>query len=200
MDILKNEAYIPMKRIVVLLLLLAMVTGGCARRGGLESFSRENIDIGFVRTIAVLPLQNNSNDEYAPERVRNITMTQVLGRGIFDVVDKGVVDSLLHEEAIDPGKPLDRQALRRLGQRLNVQAVMLGTIDLADEGRKGSVVYPLLSVTMRLLEVESGLVIWQASASASGDSIWRRLFGLAAVGRFELTLGLVDKMLATIPQ
>lgn len=191
-----------MKRIPLILLLLVLsATTGCAGRGGgLESFSRENIDIGFVKSIAVLPLENNSKDEYAPERVRNITMTQLLGRGIFDVVDKGVVDSLLHEEAIDPGKPLDRQALQRLGQRLNIQAVMLGTIDLADEGRKGSVVYPELSVTLRLLEVESGLVIWQASGNESGDSVWRRLFGLASVGSFELTLTLIDKMLATIPR
>ncbi|MBU0682462.1 MAG: penicillin-binding protein activator LpoB [Proteobacteria bacterium] len=188
-----------MKRIFVVLLLLSLSASGCAMRGGLESFSRENIDIGFVRSIAVLPLENNSKDEYAPERVRNLVMTQVLGRGLFDVIDKGVVDSLLHEEAIDPGKPLDRQALRRIGQRLNIQAVMLGTIDLADEGRKGAVVYPELSVTMRLLEVESGLVIWQASGHESGDSAWRRLFGLASVGPFELTLALVDKILSTIP-
>ena len=189
-----------MKRIFGLLLLFIIGASGCAVRGGLESFSRENIDIGFVRGIAVLPLENNSKDEYAPERVRNITTTQVLGRGIFDIVDKGVVDSLLHEEAIDPGKPLDKQALRRIGQRLNVQAVMLGSIDLADEGRKGAVVYPELSVTLRLLEVESGLVIWQASGHESGDSAWRRLFGLSAVDSYELSLALIDKMLATIPQ
>ncbi len=188
-----------MKRIILAVLLLGISATGCAVKGSMESFSRENIDIGFVRSIAVLPMENNSKDEYAPERVRNITMTQVLSRGLFDVVDKGVLDSLLHEEAIDPGKPLDRQALRRLGQRLNVQAVMLGTIDLASEGRKGSVVYPELSITLRLLEVESGLVIWQASANESGDSAWRRLFGLASVGEFDLTLALVDKMLNTIP-
>ncbi len=181
------------------MLLLLLSTAGCAGRGSIESYSRENIDIGFVRSIAVLPLENNSRDEYAPERVRNITMTQILGRGLFDVVDKGVVDSFLHEEAIDPGKPLDRQALRRIGQRLNIQAVMLGTIDLADEARKGAVAYPELSITLRLLEVESGLVIWQASANESGDSLWRRLFGLGSVGPFAVTLGLVDKMLATIP-
>ena len=188
-----------MKRILIVLF-LAVAVSGCSAKGRVESFSRENIDIGFVRSMAMLPLQNNSNDEYVSERVRDITMTQILSQGIFDVIDKGVVDSLLHEEAIDPGKPLDRQALRRIGQRLNVQAVMLGTIDLAAEGRKGAVVYPELSVTLRRLEVESGLVIWQASGHENGDSVWRRLFGLATVGPFEVTLSLVNKMLATIPQ
>lgn len=188
-----------MKRIILVLLLLVFSASGCAVRGSIESYSRENIDIGFVRIIAVLPLENNSKDQYAPERVRNIAMTQILGRGLFDVVDKGVLDSFLHEEAINPGKPMDRQTLRRLGQRLNIQAVMLGTIDLAEETRKGSVAYPEISITLRLLEVESGLVIWQASANESGDSAWRRLFGLASVGPFDVTLALVDNMLATIP-
>ena len=188
-----------MKRILYALLCMALLSG-CGGRSGLESFRRENIDIGFVRSVAVLPLQNNSKDDYVAERVRDITMTQVLSRGIFDVTDKGVVDSLLHEEAIDPGKPLDRQTLRRLGQRLNVQAIILGTIDHADQGRKGAVMYPELSVTLRLLEVESGLVIWQSSGSEDGDSVWRRLFGLSAIGPFEVGLNLVNKMLSTIPQ
>lgn len=186
------------KRKCLVLLLLAFSVSGCIMKGSLESFSRENVDIGFVKSIAVMPLENNSKDEYAPERVRNICTTHILRRGLFDVVDKGVVDSLLHEEAIDPGKPLDRATLRRIGQRLNVQAVMLGSIDLAGEGRKGSVLYSEMSLTLRLLEVESGLVIWQASAKESSDSVWHRLFGMSAVGSFELTRALVDKMLATI--
>lgn len=173
---------------------------GCTAKDSMEHFNRDNIDIGYVKTIVILPFENNSQDEYAPERVRNITTTQILAKNIFDVVDKGLVDNHLHEEAISFDKPMDKQTIRRLGQRFNVQAVLLGTIDMSGEGRKGAVVYPELSLTMRLIEVESGLIIWQASGNGSGDSAWRRLFGLPMSGSFEISLNLVERMLDTIPR
>lgn len=185
--------------IVLLLLSLVLTVAGCGAKARSESFLRENVDIGFVKKVAVLPLENNSKDEYAPERVRDITITQILAMGLFDVIDKGVVDSVLREEAIDPGKPVDRQALRRIGQRLSVEVVMLGTIDLAAENRKGSMVYPELSLTLRLLEVQNGEVIWQGTGHGTGDSVWRRLFGLAAYDVFEVSLKVVKDLLAVIP-
>lgn len=183
----------------LLLCLIAVATAGCAAKASSESFLRENVDIGFVKKVAVLPLQNNSKDEYAPERIRDITITQMLAMGLFDVIDKGVVDSVLREEAIEPGKPVDRQALRRIGQRLGVEVVALGTIDLSGENRKGSMVYPEIFITLRLLEVQNGEVIWQGTGHGTGDSVWRRLFGLAAYDVFEVSLRLVKELLASIP-
>lgn len=185
----------------VMALLLCLLTG-CAitSDGGTKSFVRENVDFGFVKKIAVLPLENNSKDEFAPEMLRDIVITRIFAMGLFDVTDKGVVDSLLREEAIEPGKPVDGPALKRLGQRLNAQALLLGTVDVAMEGRKGSVAYPEMAVTLRILDVESGLVIWQASGNASGDSLPRRLFGLAARDRYQVAAGLIYDLLRTVPR
>ena len=185
----------------LLMLVLFGLLAGCSQKADHgNSFLRENVDLGYVRKIAVLPMANNSNDEFAPERLRDITITQVLATGLFDVVDKGMVDGLLRQEAIDPAKPLTRQAMKLLAQRLGVQALLLGTVDFASETRRGSVVYPELSATLRLLEVEQGLIIWQASGHGSGDSLGRRLFGQASVDTFQTTVRLVNELLATLPR
>lgn len=189
-----------LQKLFCTLLLCSLSLTGCSSKKNLEHFNRENIDIGYVKNIVVLPFENNSKDDFAPERVRNVTTTQILADGLFDVIDKGLVDNHLREEAIDLEKPMDKQAIRRLGQRFNVQAILFGTIDLAEEGRKGAVVYPELTLTMRLIEVESGLIIWQASGNESGDSAWRRLFGLPMTGTFEISLNLVERMLSTVPR
>ena len=173
---------------------------GCSTVRQQDSFLRDNIDLGYVRTIAVLPILNNSKDEFAPERVRDVLVTQILAMGLFDVVDKGMVDGMLLEEAIDPTKPFDRQIIKRIGQRLHVQAVMVGTVDFASETRRGSIVYPELTVTIRLLEVESGVIIWQASGHGSGDSLLRRLFGQANIDSYKTTLDLITSLLVTIPR
>ncbi|MFH7319807.1 hypothetical protein ACHHRT_04245 [Desulfurivibrio sp. D14AmB] len=175
---------------------------GCAlhsERGG-KSFVRENVDFGYIRQVAVLPLQNNSRDDFAPEMLRDILITRVFSQGLFDVVDKGLVDSLLRENAIEPGQALDSHLIKRLGQGLNAQALLLGTVDVAAEGRKGSVVYPELAMTLRLVDVDSGLVIWQAGGNASGDSLSRRLFGLSARDRYQVGNRLVKNLLRSLPR
>jgi hypothetical protein len=182
--------------------LLLFLAGGCALTpgGGAKSYVREDVDFGFVRKIAVLPLENNSKDEFAPEMLRDIVITRIFAMRLFDVADKGMVDSLLREEAIDAGKPIDAPTIRRIGQRLNAQALLLGTVDLAAEGRKGAVSYPEMALTLRILDVESGLVIWQAGGNASGDSLSRRLFGLSSRDRYQVGAELVHDLLRTVPR
>ena len=185
---------------VLLLIGVSLGLAGCGFpfMGKSKAFVRENVDFGFVQKIAVLPVENNSKDEFAPELVRDITITRILAMKLFDVTDKGLVDSFLREEAIDPGKPLDVSTIKRLGQKLNVQSLLLTTLDIAADSRKGTMSYPEMSVTLRLLEVETGLVIWQAGGHQSGDSIWRRLFGLAGRDKYQVTVSLLEDILHTI--
>jgi hypothetical protein len=185
-----------------LLVVVAFSLAGCGMPffGKSKAFVRENVDFGFVKKIAVLPVENNSKDEFAPELVRDIAITRILAMKLFDVTDKGVVDSFLREEAIDPGKPLDTPTIKRLGQKLGVQGLLLTTLDIAADSRKGTMNYPEMSVTLRLVEVETGLVIWQAGGHQSGDSFLRRLFGLSGRDKYQVTVSLVEDVLHTIPR
>lgn len=173
---------------------------GCGGKSSSESFLRQDVELGYVNRIAVVPFENHTKDEFAAERARNVTITQVLAMGLFDVVDKGLVDSALREEAIEPGVPLDKPTLKRLGQRLNVQALMLGAVDQAEEGRKGSFAFPEVSLTLRLVEAQAAMILWQASGHNSGYTLWGRLFGLAPRDAFRISLELVRDLLSTLPE
>ena len=72
--------------------------------------------------------------------------TQVLAMGIFDVVDSGIVDSILHEEGLQPESPLSLVSMKRIGKRLDVQAVIRGSVDLAGDKRQGSIIFPEIFV------------------------------------------------------
>lgn len=181
-------------------ILLFFFLGLTSCSGKSKAFVRENVDFGFVKKIAVLPVENNSKDEFAPELVRDITITRILAMKLFDVMDKGKVDSVLRSEAIDRGKPLDTPTIKRLGQKFGVQGLLLITLDIAEDSRKGTMSYPEISVTARLVEVEAGLVIWQAGGHQSGDSFWRRLFGLSGRDKYQVTVSLMEDVLHTIPR
>ena len=184
-------------------LLLAIVlfsSVGCSARNDLESFLREEVSLDYVKTIAVLPLDNHSTDVFAAGRCREIIMTEVMSAGLFSVVEKGQVDSMLRSEAIDPGAPIDAPLLRRLGQRLGVQAFLMGSVDDLGQGRIGNSAYVELSMSLRLVDSESGLVLWQASGQGTGYSLWGRLFGVGYKDSFQVTLDLIRTLLATMGQ
>ena len=110
-----------------------------------------------------------------------------------------LIDNVMYEEGIEIEGPIDALTLKRLGQRLNTQAVILGTIDLAQDARLGSTSYPILAMTLRMVEVNSGLILWQSSGNSSGESFSRRLFGLKTDDPYQITDKLVNKMLRTAP-
>lgn len=190
-----------MRRIllVVYLSVLILPLAGCGSRAITESFVREEVDFAFVEKIAVLPFENNSGNRYAAERTRNITITQVLASGLYDTIEKGLVDNVLYEEAIDQGAALDPLALKRIGQRLRVQAFIVGTIDLSGDGKVGSSSYPEMALTLRLIEANSGMILWQASGNYSGQSLANRLLGIKPEDDYRITVKLVRRLLNTAP-
>ena len=189
-----------MKRVIcALIVLTTALLSGCGSKNSMESFVRQDVDLGFVTRLAVLPFENNSQDSYVAERVRDITITQILASGQFDVVDKGIVDSALREEAVDLKKiPLDEALLQRLGQRLDVQAFLFGTIDHYEIVQREAMTFPELSLTLRLVDINTGMIFWQACATRSGDSFGKRIFGFSSDDTFAVSIKLVRAMLRTI--
>ena len=183
----------------ITMIFLAVALTACGTRTVSGSYLREEVDFAFLQRIAVLPFENNSSDLTAPGRARDLAITQVLAMGLYDTVEKSLVDNILYEEAIDPEAPIDTLALKRIGQRLKVQAFLLGTVDLAGESKIGTAVYSEMALTLRLIEANSGLILWQASGSYSGESLGVRLFGMKPTDRFHVALNLVRALLKTAP-
>jgi len=183
-----------------LLVLLIILLNGCAGRTTQESFLRKDLDVGFVTDVAVFPFENNSQDRYASGRLRNVMITRVLASGLFNVVDKGLVDSVLNDEAVELGRSgVDPLVLKRLGQRLKVQAFFFGTVDSSGERHRGSVAVPEISATLRLVDAATGTILWQASGHRNGDSVAGRLLGVMPDDHFQVSLSLVRDLLTEIP-
>ena len=177
------------KNIVAIILLgLLLSLPGCYSAGAppIESYVRENTNVMLIRTIAVLPFEGSGRTA----RIRELTITQLLANNMFDVVDKGLVDKFMQQEAIQGGAPLDIFTLRRIGESLDVKAVMLGSVEEVTNSR-GSASYDEITMTLRIVECETGQILWQASGMRSGYSTADRLFGMAPKDRFQVTLDLL---------
>ncbi|MBU0730582.1 MAG: hypothetical protein KKA70_12660 [Proteobacteria bacterium] len=165
----------------------------------MNSYVRDDIDLSFINRIAVLPFENNSSDKYAASRIRNIAITQILSLGLADVIDKGLVDSVILEEAVEANKPIDQMTLKRLGQRLNVQAFLMGNVDSSGTVRRGSMTFPSAALTLRFVDARAAKILWQASGYYSGETVMNRLFGLSPGDHFQISTTLVRGLLMTYP-
>jgi len=186
-------------RTVLIIMGAVFLLNGCGGKTNSTDYLREDIDYSYIQKIAVLPFTNNTEDKMAGERARDITITKVLALGLFDTVDKGIVDAVMEDEALTPGAAVDPLSLRRVGQRLQVQAFLLGTIDMSQENRIGNVAFLQMAVTLRLVDAQSGMVLWQASGNRSGESWGGRLFGITPDDPFGISDKLIGHMLRNAP-
>ncbi|MEN8135144.1 MAG: hypothetical protein ABFS18_06350 [Thermodesulfobacteriota bacterium] len=181
------------------LVLLGMLVG-CGGKFTREEFVRGDVDFEVVSRVAVLPFLNHTSDKFIHERVRNVAITQLLANGVADVVDRGIVDSVLYEEVIDPFQPIDLINLKRLGQRLNVQAFLLGSVDMVAKKQSGAFAYPQLALTLRLVEGQSASILWQSSGHWTSESFVGKMFGIAPTDSYHINIELLNRMMKSLAE
>lgn len=181
----------------MILVLLSGLLGGCSTAK--QAYLEETLDLGYVQRVAILPLENHTSEKFAAERLRDVFTTELLSQRIFDVVEKGDLNHFLREEVSEAESyNLDAALARRLGQALSIEAYLAGSVDDYTEMRNGSYSYPVVAVTLRLVDVKTGRIIWQASGSTSGYSTWGRVFGFASDSVNEVSFRLAKDLLKTL--
>ncbi len=163
-----------------------------------KSFLRPGVDTSYIKRVAVLKFQNNTQQKYAAERLRNVVMTELLTQGIFDVVDKSLVDMVLLEEVVGEQGVYNKATLRRIAKKLGVQALIIGSVDAYEIVREGSYSYPVVALTLTLIDGSTGEIVWQASGTASGYSTLGRIFGLRSKDLTQLSFDLVEDLLQSL--
>jgi hypothetical protein len=162
----------PYKKVVIAFALSLLV--GCATE---DVFSDSNMDFGSLRTVAVLPFENLSSDEFAAARVRDAFANMLLATGAVYVLPPGeVARGLLTIGRLPRAGPSSDQ-IKQLAAALKVDAVITGVVSEYGPVRSGSASANVVSVSVQMIEKSSGLVVWSASSTQGGISVVDRLFG-----------------------
>lgn len=160
-----------------LALLVAVAATAC---GGPARYVNERADLGAVKTVAVLPFENVTNDKLCAERVQKIFITELLNFGTFQLVEPGQVTRALRKDALDPGA-LTPEDIKRLGDALKAQAIFLGAVLEYDEGRSAAVPSPKVKILLRLVDTQTATTLWSVSRTRAGATVGARLFGIGGV-------------------
>lgn len=181
----------------VLTVLLPLAAALCAACGpsNHDVFRDETMDFAAIRTIAVMPMANQSREPMASDRVRDVLITMLLSSGGVYVLPAGEVARGVSRTGIaDPANPSAEDVVK-LGAVVKADAVMTGSVREYGEVRSGSVASQAISLSMRLTEAQTGRVVWSASATRGGVTFADRLLGGGGTPMNEITEDAVNEII-----
>lgn len=135
------------------------------------------MDFGAIQTVGVMPFQNLTRDNLAADRVRDVFINRLLSTGAVYVQPVGeVARAAARLEIQAPAVPSPEEAIK-LGSALKAQAIITGVVQEYGEVRSGSSSANLISISVQMLEAQTGRTVWTASSTKGGIGIWERLLG-----------------------
>ncbi len=135
------------------------------------------MDFGAVRSIAVMPFMSLARDPVVADRVRDVFINKLLATGAVYVLPIGeVARGASRAEIQNPSAPSPEEVVK-LGGIIKVEAIITGTVREYGEVRSGTASSNIASVSLQMVETQTGRVVWSASSTRGGVNIWDRLFG-----------------------
>jgi TolB-like protein len=191
-----------MPRIALIFLLITFSVAGCAAIGDTVRYVNPEADFSFIKKVAVLPFNNMSADRFAGEKVRSALSVDLMARGVFEIVEEGEVSKavrlILRGVGAEEGAAVEvtKETLKTIGERLGVQAVILGNVE--EYGISVGGTAATVTISLRMLDVNSAIVLWQVRTTASGKSLWRSVLGIEVSEMSALTRKATRKALDTL--
>ena len=144
-------------RILIFLCILILLAG-CA---GPRTYIHPQADISYIKMVGVAPFTSSCRDRAAGGKITELIINELLMAGKFDVVEPGEVKKAMQEMGLfrrGNGAEMDNASLKKLGESLGAQAIVIGDVREYDMVRTGQDNYPVVSVTLRLVDTESGRI------------------------------------------
>lgn len=175
--------------------LLVASTLGCATKSGRVTYHDANMDFSLVQSVAVMPFSNLTTNTGAGDRVRDVVMTMLQATGSVYVVPPGeVARGVSRSSIVEPHYPTPEEAVA-LCKMLKTDGVLVGTVREYGEVRSGTSSANVISLSLSLMEAQTGRVVWSASSTKGGIGAATRLFGGGGQPMDVVTQDAVDDLL-----
>ena len=159
---------------------LSVITlaAGCAGARPAEvTYHDANMDFSLIQKVAVLPFENLTTTNTAADRVRDVFTTMMQATGSSYVMPPGEVARGIDRAALaHPTTPTAEEVVN-LGKIVGVDAVITGVIREYGEVRSGSTSAGVVSISLQMMETQTGKVVWSAASTRGGVDAADRLFG-----------------------
>lgn len=135
------------------------------------------MDFASIRTVAVMPFANLSKDQFAGERVRDVFIPMLMESGSIYVLPPGEVARGLSRLSIANPTAPSVEEVTKLASILKVDGVITGLVREYGDVRSGSTEANIISMSLEILDGQTGRVVWVASTTKGGITLKDRLLG-----------------------
>lgn len=162
----------------ICLISILLLAASCAgHRGARMTFHDPNMDFGLIQSVAVMPFENLSNAQNAAEASRDVFMTLLQAKVDLYVIPPGeILRAISRIQPENPRLPTEEEVVK-LAENLEADVIITGTVLEYGQVRSGSAASNVCSLSIRMLEGQTGRVVWSASATRGGVSAGDRLVG-----------------------
>jgi len=158
-----------MKRQFLFFLPVAMLfVAGCCSSGTSEF--RKGYDFSQIESVAIVDVVGPVGSEGAKNQISDFVAMELLKKG-YAPVERAQVQKLLDEQNFQASGMTPEQGAVEAGKILNVPTVLLVNIPQFKED---------ISLTIKMLDVEDGSVLWIGSGSGSTGKTLGTILGAAA--------------------
>ncbi len=158
-------------------ILLFLFVGGCATPGATTTYVDPNMDFGAIKTIAVMPFGNLTRDSVVADRVRDVFTNKLLATSAIYVLPSGEVARGVTRSEIQNASAPSPEEIVKLGGIIKAEAILTGVVREYGEVRSGTTSANIISLSVQMIETQTGKVVWSASSTQGGITVWDRLFG-----------------------
>lgn len=165
-------------RNLVAVLVVLPVFWGCAATGATRvNYLDPNMDFASVRNVAVMPFANLTPQTMAAERVRDVFMTMLQATEAVYVIPSGEVGRGISRTGMGTPTAPSAEEVVNFAKIVGADAVITGTVREYGEVRSGTTAANMISMSLQMLESQTGKVVWAASSAKGGVTTMDRLFG-----------------------
>lgn len=142
---------------------------GCAN-APVKVFTHPEADLSYYQKVGVVPFRSLAADRLAGEKFTTEFSTAVLAAQLFEVMDYGVfvahVTRILGTKS--PVEGISAEELKQIAAATGVQGVFEGTVSEYQMTSTPSGSFPVVSVEVRLVDVQTATVVWSATTTERG--------------------------------
>jgi len=145
-------------------------------------------DVVSISSLAILPLENLSDNPLAAKLVTDYLKAELKSRGLFNITNAKDVGRFLARRRIRYTGAITRSSVREMGKVLGVDAVLLGTVNY----------YSIVSGTLivgvncRMLSTTDGSIVWAGNITYTGKD-FEGVLGLGVVKSINTLASMVVK-------
>lgn len=161
---------------VIAVVIVSISLFGCAPKVA-NVYHDPDMDFAAIETVAMLPFTNLSGNREAAERVRDVLINLLLSNGSIYVIPVGEVARGLTRLGIKGDGTLSAEDIAKLAGLIKVDAVITGVVREYGEVRSGTTSANVISLSLQMIETETGKIVWTASSTRGGVSLMNRLLG-----------------------